>query len=131
DVFQFTLEDELAFLNFLLDPVEAFQDRPGFVLADNTFAAQHAHMRPAAGEVLARQPLVEINGGGNLPHDFRGTGFEPAAPHLVAAHSGASIMTKLTIALLGLVCGLAVLYGVGAIPVHAGPAMPKPLTAEK
>jgi thiol-disulfide isomerase/thioredoxin len=36
-------------------------------------------------------------------------------------------MTKLKIVLLS----LAVLYGGGAAPVHAGPAMPKPLMAEK
>ena len=36
-------------------------------------------------------------------------------------------MTKLKIILLG----LAVLYGVGASAVHAGPAMPRPLKAEK
>jgi thiol-disulfide isomerase/thioredoxin len=36
-------------------------------------------------------------------------------------------MTKLKIAALG----LAVLYGAGALAVHASPAMPKPLVAEK
>jgi thiol-disulfide isomerase/thioredoxin len=40
-------------------------------------------------------------------------------------------MTKLKFALLGPVFVLAVLYGVGTGAVHATPAMPKPLMAEK
>ena len=86
DVFQLALEDEFAFGDFLLDLLQALQDCAGVFLGDDAFGRQHAHMRLGAGQIFARQPLVEIYGGGNLPHDRGGTGFEPSAPHFVRRH---------------------------------------------
>ena len=87
NVFQFALEDEVAVGDFLFDLVQALEDGLGVILGDDAFGGQHAHMRPRAGQVFARQPLVEIDGGGNLPHDRGGAGFEPPAPHFVRRHA--------------------------------------------
>ena len=101
--------------------------------------ASMRHMRPRAGQVFARQALVEIDGGGNLPHDLGGAGFEPPAPHFVGAHlsskrshdqenrhqPGHAIAALLAVG---------VLYGKGLLSVHQGfkpPAMPAPLGAGK
>ena len=83
NVFQFPLEDEVACGDFLFDLLQAFQDGLAVILGNDAFAGQHARMRLRAGQVFTRQALVEIDGGGNLPHDRRGAGFEPSAPHLV------------------------------------------------
>ena len=63
------------------------QDGLGVVLGDDPFAAPAcAHGRGEPARSSRRQALVEIDGGGNLPHDLGGTGFKPPAPHLVRRH---------------------------------------------
>src|SRR5438309_1041364 len=82
-------------------------------------------------QVFRREALVEIDRGGNLPHDGGGAGFEPSAPHFVGAHFVIrKTMTKKIIISLAVIAALVlgVLYGKGLLSVHQGLEPPASLS---
>src|ERR1700688_2626361 len=95
-------------------------------------------MRLRAGNVLNRQPFVEIDGGRYDLHDRGGFALKAAAPHFVRNHETPVTLTRRSYIVIGAavlsVAVLAVLYVMPGRSVHAGaipPASLAPFTADR
>jgi thiol-disulfide isomerase/thioredoxin len=99
-------------------------------LRDDLLHRQHPGMRLGPGDVLGRQPFVEIDGGRYDLHDGSGSAFEPAAPHFVRNHETPVTLSRWQLYAIGaLLAALAltgVLYGITAKSVHAPDASGPP-----
>ncbi|CAM5744773.1 hypothetical protein SHIRM173S_10772 [Streptomyces hirsutus] len=80
-----------------LQPVEALDHAGELVLGEQARSVQHACVRPRTGDVVGREPPVEVDGRGQLGQGLGGTVGETAAPKpyvtAVAAHLRCSSKT--------------------------------------
>ena len=81
DVLERAREFECAGLDLGRDLVEAARDLFASALRDDAGRAEHGDMRLGGENIVAPQPLVEVDGGVYLLHDRGGTCGEAAAPH--------------------------------------------------
>src|SRR6185503_4046112 len=83
DIFERAAEGECAIGDFAFDRIETLDDRLAVKLRDDLLYGEHAGMGAACGNILHRQPFVEIDGGRYDLHDCCGAAGEAAAPHFV------------------------------------------------
>ena len=83
DVLERAREFEGPRLDFARDLVQAARDGLGVLRRDDALLGEHGGMGLGAGDVLAPQGLVEIDGGVDLLHDRVGALTEASPPHAV------------------------------------------------
>ena len=83
NILELDLEGEASIGNLFLDLVEAERDRLAIGLTQDALAHQHGGMGPAAGDVLAPQPAVDVDGGVDPLHDLGRTAGETTPPHAI------------------------------------------------
>src|SRR5690348_2327320 len=131
DVFELAAEGEFSIRDFFFNPVEALNNHFTIGLGNDLLPREHVRVRPGAGDILGRQPFVEIDGGRYDLHDGCRTALEPSAPHFVRNHETPVTLFRWPYIVLGAavlsVALWAVLYGMPGRTVHAYAAPPASL----